>query len=44
MRRAMAFTIIGGMLSSTVLTLLLIPSVYVLLDSVLGGRTAKDAP
>ena len=44
MRQAMAFTIIGGMLSSTVLTLLLIPSVYVMLDSLLSRRKAKDAP
>lgn len=36
MRRAMACTIIGGMVSSTLLTLLLIPSVYVLLDTLLG--------
>ena len=42
MRRAMAYTIIGGMVSSTVLTLLLIPSVYVILDSMLSRRRRTE--
>ncbi len=42
-RRPMGYAIVGGMIFSTVLTLYLVPVVYVLMDS-LRERVRKRAP
>ena len=42
-RRPLGYAIIGGMLFSTMLTLFLVPVVYVLLDALKAKFTAKRA-
>jgi HAE1 family hydrophobic/amphiphilic exporter-1 len=41
-RTPMALAVISGLVTSTVLTLLIVPTVYALVDRVAGGRVAAD--
>src|SRR6185312_9274063 len=43
-QRPFAIVIIGGLISSTLLTLLMLPTLYELLDRWFGARRARKAP
>ena len=44
LRSPMAYTIIGGILTSTVGSLLVLPCLYLILDSIIPSRRRRDAP
>ena len=43
-RRPLGVAVVGGMLSSTFLTLYLVPAFYVIIDRLLPGRKATPVP